>query len=201
MKVHVDGEVVELAGQTVGELLDAASERLNTEGRVIAEVVLSGGPLVGDGLEDARDDEVADGALSLVSEDARALALMALDEIGGVLDEAEVLQTEAADLLQEDEPLEAYEKVGQAMGIWLQAQQAVAESCLLLALDLEEIAVGDERGSDQVEHLRKQLGELREQMLGQDTVALADSLAYEWPDAVERWRELVSSLKRTIEDE
>ncbi|MEQ9461456.1 MAG: hypothetical protein RIG82_10950 [Phycisphaeraceae bacterium] len=198
MKVTIDTNQVTLDGQTLGEVLDEARILLEDQGRVIASVELDGRPLVGDGLDDSRDLEIADGTLSLGSEDVTMLATSALGEVDEALLAAEGLQTEAADLLQGDDPIPAFEKIGQAMSIWMQAQQAVAQAAIITGIDLEELAIEERSASDDIEHLRERLEQLKDMMVRGDTVALADTLAYEWPESVGRWRGLVRGLTDQI---
>ncbi|MEQ9454127.1 MAG: hypothetical protein RLN76_05985 [Phycisphaeraceae bacterium] len=198
MKVTIDSNQVTLDGQTLGEVLDEARILLEDQGRVIASVELDGSPLVGDGLDDSRDLEIVDGALSLGSEDVTMLATSALGEVDEALLAAEGLQTEAADLLQGDDPIPAFEKIGQAMSIWMQAQQAVAQAAIITGIDLEELTIEERSASDDIEHLRERLEQLKDMMVRGDTVALADTLAYEWPESVGRWRGLVRGLTDQI---
>ncbi|WP_145445714.1 hypothetical protein [Mucisphaera calidilacus] len=200
MEILIDEQPVTLTGATLGELLEEARELLDERGRIIAEVEVDGSPLVGDGLEEAQDRAVEGDRLVLRTEDARALTLSALAEIDEQLPRAAEIQAEAADLLQGDEPVEAFERVADAIGIWLAAHQTVAQTALLMDIDLESLELGEGDGGATIDHLRERLTELKDLMTRGDTVALADSLAYEWPETVDRWRALVASLSRAIGD-
>lgn len=196
MEILIDGKSVAFDGVTLGEILEEARDLLEEQGRIISEVELDGSPLVGEGLEEAQDRPLEGDQLVLRSEDTRELVISALHEINAQLPRAAEIQAEASELLQGDEPVEAYERVADAITIWLQAQQTVAQSALLLEIELETLALGEGTGFDAIEHLRDRLESLKDLMMRGDTVALADTLAYEWPETVDRWQELVGSLAR-----
>ena len=44
------------------------------------------------------------------------------------------------------------------------------------------------------------LNELYEYLTNRDTVALADTLAYEWPDVTKRWQSVVDDLIQAIDN-
>jgi len=108
--------------------------------------------------------------------------------------EARVLQAEAADLLQRDQPGEALNKVSAAIEAWLATQQVVVQSASMLGIDLDQFEVEGRELTDTVNELADQLKELRELIQLGDMIGLADALAYEWPGITDRWDAVLGTL-------
>jgi hypothetical protein len=116
-----------------------------------------------------------------------------------VLDVAQRVQTDAAELFQQDRSGDAIQRVAEAMSIWQQTQQAVLHSAVLLELDLDQREVEGIAVSETVNDLITHLTSLRDQLAAGDTVAVADALAFEWPQTVERWQKLIDAMIGWIE--
>ena len=202
--IYVDDEAVQLPGEDLSHLsglLSAAKTHLEPAGRVVVEVSLDGKTLDANDLE--RQDELAlDGKeVRLYTADPRTLAAETLEQVRAALHEAGNLQEEAADLIQQDKGQQALQKVGEAVQIWLQVQQAVQNAATLVGVDLDSIQVEGEPMSAFTQELIEKLNGLKETIANQDTVGLADTLGYEWPEIGERWDQLISELIRRIKQQ
>ena len=109
------------------------------------------------------------------------------------------MQQQAADLLQQDDPAKAMDLVKESINGWLQAQQAVGQSAQLLQLDLEAIKVGDQSVMGRMSELIASLTELKDIVVANDFVALADALQYEWPEITDRWDAAIGAIVKHIE--
>lgn len=195
MAIYLDDEVVELPGEDLGAILSAARDRLDPVGRVVVEVAIEGRTLDAEALE--QQDEIpvsVDTEVRLYTADPVLLSTETLEQVRQALTQAGELQSEAADRLQQDELDQALQKVGQAVEIWLQVQQAVLHAALLAEVELDEMAVDGEPVSGFTDELIEKLSELRDTIHVQDTVTLADVLGYEWPQIVDRWDRLIGAL-------
>jgi len=199
MATYLDGQSVALGGDTLGAVIDAACDQLDAGGRIIVEVEVNGLTLVGDELTAARAESVAEKEVRLVSAVPQELAVDALQLASQRLNDARSSQGEAADLLQQDQSQPAFSKIGEAVTAWQQTQMAVLSSSQLLGLNLDEQLLDNEPVSETVNALIKQLRELHELLLAADTVALADALAYEWPETIDRWQQLINQMIQWVE--
>lgn len=199
MAIFLDDEPVQLAGANLGELIASATKRLIIDRRVVVEVMLDGSVLNADALDKCQDNALDDAEVRLISADPGALAVSTLYQIRDQLPKATTLHEQAAEFLQQDNPTEALKLLAEAIGVWMQTQEAVLGSAGVVGLGLDEVKVGDEPMSNFTDELIKQLQNLKELIIAGDTVALADALAYEWPPIVGRWDTLIGELIRVIE--
>ena len=194
MPVHIDDLPVAIEPGLLGDVLLEAQKQLEADGRIIVEVLLDGAPLVGDDLFDRQNEAVGNATLNLVTANPRELVIDTLGEIHRMLEVAGESQTQAADSLQRDDPAGAYESIGEAMTIWQQTERAVRESAQIMEITLEDLIIDGKTFSELTTHLIEQLGTLRSLLQSRDTVALADTLQYEWPETTIQWQKAVEQL-------
>jgi hypothetical protein len=186
MVTFLDDVAVDLPGESLAAQLAAARDSLSPKGRMVVEVKVDGQTLDPDRLE-AEQGEPVSGELRIYSADPRALVIPTVEQARDQLVEAAQWQEEAADLLQQDNAAEAMKLIGQAFNAWQQTQQVVQQSAALLQIDLDDLELGGHRMPELVQALLEQLKALRDLIVANDTVALADVLAYEWPGTNETW--------------
>lgn len=201
MPIYLDDKPVELAGDDLAAVLTAAREKAAESGRVIVEVSIDGERLVDSDLDAGQDRAIDDSDVRLATADPAHLAVDTLTQVRSLLDELRQVQSEAADLFQQDKPAEAIQKVAAAMGIWQQTQQAVLHSAILTQLSLDEKTIDGQPVNDTINLLADQLRELRDALAGGDTVTVADALSYEWPGTIDRWQALVDQMITWIQSD
>jgi hypothetical protein len=201
MPTFVDDSAVALEGSNLNELLGAAQQHLAPSGRVVVDVVVEGESLDGEQLGEPEKINTEGREVRLYTADPAELAVSTLRQVRQRLTEAEQIQKQAAELLQQDQPSEALQQVSAAVEVWLQTQQAVQHSAELLQLDLNEMTVDGAAVSAIVQQLADQLHQLKDTLNDGDTVGLADALAYEWPETVQQWDRLVQTLIERIEQQ
>ncbi len=200
MAIFVDDQPKDLVGESLGEVLAAASQALAEEGRVVVEVMLGDKVLRGDELGDHQNATITDTDVRLTSADPKALAISTLNQVREHLPNATALHEQAAECLQADNPAEALKHIAAAIEVWMQTQEAVLGSARVVGLGLDEVTVEGEPMTAFTDELIQQLHNLKELIGVQDTVALADALAYEWPAVVHRWDKLIQHLIEDIEN-
>ncbi len=199
MPIFLDDEPVQLTGTSLAELIASATQHLADDGRVVVEVMLDGSVLNAEEMGQRRDNPLEDAEVRLVSADPAALAVSTLYQVREQLPQATSLHEQAAECLQRDNPEEALKLLAEVIGVWMQTQEAVLGSAGVVGLGLDEVKVDGEPMSDYTDELIKQLHGLKDLIVAGDTVALADTLAYEWPPIVDRWDVLIGELIQTIE--
>lgn len=199
MPIYLDDEPVTIVGENLAAVLDAARQKLEPTGRMVVEVQIDGQTLSGDELQEQAQTAVAASEIRLYSADPRELAIDALDQVRGRLAQVRDDQQAAADLLQQDKGVEAIQKVGDCIAGWMQTQQAVTLAANLSGVDLNTMQVGGKPATESMERLIGGLRSLKDALVHRDTVALADALAYEWPEQLDDWDRLAEELTRQIE--
>ena len=194
MAIYLDGQPADLAGDTLGAVIDAARARLAAAGRLLVEVSLNGEAYHGDDLRAQRQSPVGGGEVILVSADPRELAGTTLQQVRASLEDARAAQHDAAERFQQDQPAEAMQQVGRAIEVWQGTQQAVVQSARLVGIDLNQRVFENQPMSVVIDSLVLQLRSLRDLLSAGDTVGLADSLAYEWPELTDRWDRLLGEM-------
>lgn len=196
--IHIDDQPSTLTAGSLRELLAAVSHELAPAGRVVVEVRVDGEPISGPALDD--DQPTAD------TSDIRVYSARPSDLVVGILEEvrtqlaaSQEMQQQAADHLQQDDPAKAMDLVRESINGWLQAQQAVGQSAQLLQLDLQSIRVDDQPVMGRMNELIVSLTELKDIVVANDFVALADALQYEWPGITDRWDAALGAIIKHVE--
>ncbi len=201
MAVYLDDVLVRLEGGDLDAVLSSAQERLAPSGRIVVEVYYDGQPIQANQLSQRQQEAVEDHELRLYSADPCDLAITALQQANVQLQEATEVQTRSAELFQQDQKSEAMIQIVSMIDIWLQAHQAVLYSKQLLGVDFQDKAVDGQPVEEMVQGLIQQLQDLQDLLKAQDTVGLADVLAYEWPQTVEQWGRLITELIQWIQQQ
>jgi len=199
MQIAIDDAWADVPGQTLGAVVQAASDRVVGEGRVVVEVQCDGQLMPPDDLQRRHDEDVSERRIELRTADPRQLAVSVLEQVRIQLNLAAEQQEEAATLLQQDRMVDAMQLVGEALGAWQSAEQAVSQGARLTGLDLESIEVEGHSASKLVTDLADKLVALRDAVAARDTIALADQLAYEWPETTGQWRALLMEMVARLE--
>lgn len=76
-------------------------------------------------------------------------------------------------------------------------RDVIEKSSALLAIDPRSIESKAGTGAAIIDGLTEKLGEIKQALSTQDDSALADVLAYDMPEQVERWRGLLGALEQT----
>ena len=198
MRIFLDEKAVDLTGGSLRELLDGAREQLAEGGRVVVEVAVDGAKLAEDQITALAEEVMGEKEVRFTSADPRELAVATLEQVRVRLIDAGELQREAADLLAGDDAVAALPKVGESIEGWLQVQQAVLQSAMLLNLDLDKMLVDGQPAHQLTGEALTRLQEIKTYLQENDTISLADALAYEWPEVTTRWNRLLDVMIQTI---
>ncbi|MFN3166790.1 MAG: hypothetical protein ACE37H_06970 [Phycisphaeraceae bacterium] len=198
MPIHIDDQPTQLPATSMRELLAAARDELAPTGRVVVEVRIDGETITGPALEDDKPT-AADSDIRVYTAEPSELVVGVLEDVRGQLAASQQMQQQAAELLQQDEPARAMDLVKQSIDGWLQAQQAVGQSAQLLQLDLDAIQVDDQSVLARMNELIASLIELKDAVVANDYVTLADALQYEWPEITERWDAALGAIVEHVE--
>lgn len=194
MATFIDDQESAFAGSTLGDILDAASQQVESRGRIVVEVHLNGEPLIGEEIDKQRSAAVQGSEVRLITANPRELASETLGQVLTLLEDARDAQSQAAELFQQDKAPEAIRQIGRAVEVWQQTQQAVLFSSMLVGLKLDDQTFENEPLTAMTDGLLRQITELRDMLAANDTVALADSLGFEWPEMTDRWQRMINEM-------
>ncbi|MEM9415914.1 MAG: hypothetical protein AAGA29_10625 [Planctomycetota bacterium] len=200
MAVRIDDKPVALEANSLRSLLAAARDHLAPSGRMVVQVQVDGEMVVDEALESEAPTDFSQTDVQVYSAKPAELAVGALEQARAMIEDASGQQEQAAELLQKDQTAEALTQVGESIQGWIQAQQAVTAVAQLLGLDLTAIQVEDETVAARTHELLARLVELKNTIESNDHVALADALAYEWPETTQRWDAALGALVQHIEE-
>ncbi|MEM6552872.1 MAG: hypothetical protein AAF750_12200 [Planctomycetota bacterium] len=199
MPIRLDDAPLTTDGPRLRDAIAAAVLKLQNEGRMLVEVKIDGDTVPDTQLEDRADDSVEANQVELFSANPATLTTSVLEQCRGRLIDARTLQEDAAELLQRDQVGDGLHKLGDSIEPWLQTQQAVAQSAVIAGIDLNAFDLDGQPLTASIEALLAQLQDLKQLIEAQDTIALADALAYEWPDTTDRWDKLLAAMIDRIE--
>jgi len=198
MEVFLDHDPIQTEATTLGGVIAAAREQLSDSGRLIVEVRLDGETLPSDELEDRHEQTIEADEVQLITAEPFELARQTLLDVKEALAGVREDQQQAAALLQEDKPAEALAAVREALQVWQQAQQTVLHAGRLIGLDLDQLEVDGKAVPAIIEALADQLKAVRDQLLANDWVALADTLAYELDETIDTWAAMIDRICELI---
>ena len=198
MQLTLDQQPVEVEANQLGQMLAAMQSHVQEQGRIIIEVIVDGESIVGDEIQKRQNQTVEGKSIALISAKPDELAIQTLTEVEARLAQTLEIQQQASQWLQENRELEALQHVSTIIETWLNVQQAVLQCCQLANIDFNELRADDFNSQELTERLLGQLQELKTLIETNDSSALADVLAFEWPDTVKHWRSLIEQLIHTV---
>jgi len=198
MKVFLDGDELTIETETLKTALAAGMAACEAKGRIIVEVW-------------ANDDLAPDGDLSMpperapyadevrfVSAEPRALVRTVLLDVSDALSLTRQTQRQAADHLQVGETGAALNELGEALQTWETVRRAVEEGCALLKISGDDASQNNMLNGSLISELVEKLTALKEALANEDWPLLADMLAYDLDEHLERWQDELHRLSDVI---
>ena len=198
MVVYIGDEPVDLAAMDLGAVLTQPSQHLVLSGRIVVDVELDGQRLDMEALATQGQSPNDQSQVRLIMSDPRAVVSCALEDAGDNLYKAKQIQTEVAELLQQDQQAETIQRVTSVVQVWQETYQAVTQSVALLAIDLHTLAVEILPVADLIQALLDRLKVLQDLLMARDIVGLADTLLYEWPQIIDQSEQLISTIVEVV---
>ena len=90
---------------------------------------------------------------------------------------------------------EAVQTLGQCLKTWQQVHDAVGKSIQILQLDAERTTINGRPMLDVISQPKQPLLQIKQALLAQDYVLLADILQYELSDVTDHWFGLIARLR------
>jgi hypothetical protein len=197
MSVTVDHEPLateQLGFQTIGQVLS----HLQRGNRLVTNLLIDGRAPDLEGIHAVRLSPINGHTIFIETAEPREMAVNVLDEVEEQLDDVDDLRSEAADLLQRNQPGKAMEKLSGCFAVWQTAQESVLKVGQLLRLNLDIVRVGNESLSAVLIRVAEQLRQIKTAIEHRDFVTLGDILAYEAEETGIQWRNALASIREVV---
>ncbi len=179
----------------MADALEAARQHAASRGRVIVEVKLDGVPLSNEQL-DAPETAPAGAKLECISADPRALVGQSFLQAADALDEARVLQGDAAGALMAGKVEEAFSSLTEVISVWESVRRVVEQGPALVGVQAEELCPPGTDFAARTMQLGSALSAMKGSMVAQDWAGLADLLQVEMDEQAGIWVELLGAMGR-----
>ncbi len=197
MRVLLDDRPIEIDPPSISGAIAAARAAVASDGRIVIEILADGQSIDHSILDNPPKDSGGLTELRFVTADPNAFVAVTLSDTHALLDEASQRHQEAADELMAGNREEAIDPLRGALESWAVVRDVIEKSSSLLAIDPRSIECDSGTGGSIIDGLTEKLTEIKRALGEQDDSALADVLAYDMPDQVERWRGLLGTLEKT----
>jgi hypothetical protein len=197
MSVTVDHETLaieKLGFKTIGQVLS----HLQRGNRLVTNLLIDGRAPDLEGIHAVRIAPINGHTIFIETAEPREMAINVLDDVEEQLDDVDDLRSEAADLLQRNQPGKAMEKLSGCFAVWQTAQESVLKIGQLLRLNLDLVRVGGEPLSAVMSRFAGQLRQIKTAIEHRDFVTLGDILAYEAEETGIQWRNALASIREVV---
>ena len=193
MSVTVDHEpldIRELNIRTIGQVL----AHLQKEQRLVTQVLIDGE----EATNGFRAMPVDGHSVFIETSDPRELALEVLEETASRIQQSDAMKSEAAELLQRNQPNKAFEKLSSCIRAWHDGQEALLKTAELLRVDLTTVTVEEQSFEEVLADFTGNLRSIRGALDQRDFVLLGDVLLYETAEMTGKWLAAINALRDTI---
>ena len=197
MSVTVDHEplaIEQMGFKTIGQILS----HLQRGNRLVTNLLIDGRAPDLEGIHAVRLSPINGHTIFIETAEPREMAVNVIDEVEEQLDDVDDLRSEAADLLQRNQPGKAMEKLSGCFAVWQTAQESVLKIGQLLHLNLDLVRVGGEPLSAILNRFAQQLRQIKTAIEHRDFVTLGDILAYEAEETGIQWRNALASIREVV---
>ncbi len=200
MQVLLDDGLLMGIFSDVAAALEAGRVKAEEQGRVIIDVILDGEVVSEEDLSRmcVGESQATPETVQLNTADPIELTRTVLEQAEEALGQAVQLQAKVGEMLQSGEVSDAMGYLTAPMELWGQVYQAVVQCALLLGVDLAEVKAGGEPADQIVGGLAEQLRQVRDALVSEDQVALADEFSYELADTADRWETLIQVMREHV---
>jgi hypothetical protein len=200
MHILVDDRPCEHRATTVAEAIAEGVRIAQSQGRMVVDVYVDGEHWSEARLTSEAMNSAPVGEVRLHTAVAAELAGEVFQQAADAVQQTDLLQRDAAELIQAGKLPAAMEKLAQALSLWSQVQMAAATGSKAAGINLERVEVDGVAMNRVVTGLNDRLRQLHAALKDGDSVTLADTLMYDLPPVVTEWRSLLHELARLADD-
>jgi hypothetical protein len=197
MAVLIDSTPLEtepLGLSTVGQVLAHVARGK----RLIVNLLIDGHQPDYDDMATVRQAPLGGHTLFVETAEPREIVTDALDEVERQMVEADRLTGEAVNLLQQNQPAAAMQRLSGCFTTWHHAQDSVTKTAQLMRLRLEEIETAGQSLATLMGEFSDQLRSIRGALECRDYTTLGDVLTYETPETTRKWRDAMATMRARV---
>ncbi len=169
--------------------------------RIVVAVRSGGDDIPADELTQALARPVGEfDQLEVLSNTKEGLVIDVMTQAANTLQESEFECQRVAEWLTQGKTVQARQSLAQCLRAWQQMHDAVTKSIGMLALDIESVMIRDETMVAAIGRPRDALLQIRDALVANDDVLLADILQYEFADVTDTWHAIIARLRREAEE-
>jgi hypothetical protein len=188
------------ADATFADALAELKQTLASDGRMIVSIHCDGIDITGPAFAESLARPVnALGRVDMQTADPVALVGEALTTADELLDTSQQSAQEVVDLLAQGKSESALPQLSGCCQAWLQVHEGICNAIAMLRLDPNTLMIGERSLTVVMEEPADRLRQLKETLEAGDLVLLADILTYEFPDAINAWRDMLATLQQSVE--
>lgn len=203
MELFVDDSKVDSTALNQGTVEDAlrrVQSDLCAPGDTVVAVRCNGEEIPGDTMaQTLRRPLSACERLEVFTGSKAALVTEAMGQALASLEQTDEECQRVAELLTEGKTVDAIQALGDCLGVWQQIHDAVAKSIQILELDLNTTMVKGQPLVQLITKPKEILLQIKNALVSQDHVLLADILQYEFSEVSQQWQEIADALQQHAE--
>jgi hypothetical protein len=201
MKLLLDDQPCPCDVGTIGEAIAEGASIAQERGRMVVEVLVDGVVWDDETFADPAQSEAVADEVHLISADRVEMVVGVMNDAVATLDQIEVHQIDAANLIDAGDESGAMRMIGEAIAMWSAIHQAVQLTGEVVPLRLDEPIEGLGPAVTIMNELTQSLSALKESIVRHDFVVVGDVLRYEMPNVLTRWRDLLRGLRERVIEE
>lgn len=196
---HIEEEVYQIG--TLEDVLRTVQERLCAPGHVVISIQCDGEVVPSNTMTQTlkRDMQSFD-RLDVFTGTKESLVLDAMVEAEGCLDATQAQAAEVSNLLTAGKSAEAVKMLGDCLRTWQQIHGSIAQSLQIMELSADSMSIRNQPLATVLNRPREVLTQIKEALMAQDYVLLADILQYEFTEVTALWHDIVAKTEQEARD-
>lgn len=200
MEIFVDQKKMPadtLDADTVEELLQQIQTRLCQPGQMVVKVRCNGEDVPPGQMEPTmKEPTSAFETLEVFTSTRGTLVTDAMKQARASLEQTDAECESIASRINEGKIAEAIESLGDCLRVWQQVHEAVCRCIEMLKIDLKTTELDGKTLEELIAGPKEVLTQIKQALVAQDHVLLADVLRYEFDDVSEQWQRVITFLEQ-----
>jgi len=204
MELYLDDTPVTQAVSATGtleETLRHVQQRLCRDGRLVVGLRCDGVPVpAGQMATTLREPTARFRRLDIATSTRGALVSEAMGQADGALEKTSADCGRIAEMLIAGRTAEAVESLRECLGLWQQIHETLGRSLEMLELDPQNLTIQNLPFLELIARPKVVLLQVKQALLAQDYVLLADLLRYEFEDVMTGWQSTIRRFQQEADE-
>lgn len=191
-EIHEDA----IESGSLGDALRVVQERICQPGHVVVSVQCDGETVPSNALAETLKKPVFSfDRLDVHTGTKESLVVEAMSQAAMSLEETETAAQKIAQMLIAGQTAEAIAELGNCLRVWQQIHSGIGQSIVMLDARPDEFMVQGVSLLEALDRPKQVLVQIKQALVAQDYVLLADLLQYEFTDVTTLWHRIVTRLE------